>query len=477
MIIDKTERPNPLKTLFPFSLLTDEEIKKVTPFFEQINFPEGATIFSYGYPANGLYFILTGSVKVTYHQKNIEKCLGIFQVGGRIGEEALTANKVYRTRAKCISPVTVLRIKGNTAVAIANAFPQIYNSFSLFQKTFSLACSEKIPWRHEDEGIELFSRRNPFFLFLRAFLVGGISLLVFSFVLFSALASKDYFTLLLIISLILLMMGSGFCVWAAAEWKNDYFILTHDRVLVQKKMIGFYEHRHESPINAILSVGIDTSVWGRLLGYGTVTVRTYTGDLRFERLPHPYQIYELLENRHQIAMLQASQTEQREIREALTGKTVSTRRQKTLHSHPSTKLYDEQTDTLSDLLARIFHLRAENEDTVTFRTHWWILLKKIFLPGLFMTVIVLLILFKLIGFFGDIPAVAIYMIGLILVLTGWGWWVYQYQDWKNDVYILTDDQLIDVYKKPLGNEDRRSAPIKNIQTVGSLSARGSSISC
>jgi uncharacterized membrane protein YdbT with pleckstrin-like domain len=46
-----------------------------------------------------------------------------------------------------------------------------------------------------------------------------------------------------------------------------------------------------------------------------------------------------------------------------------------------------------------------------------------------------------------------------------GWWLYQYWDWRNDRYIVTDDQLIDLYKKPLGQEQRRSAPIKNIQTV------------
>jgi hypothetical protein len=77
----------------------------------------------------------------------------------------------------------------------------------------------------------------------------------------------------------------------------------------------------------------------------------------------------------------------------------------------------------------------------------------------------LLMLLRLMGFLVQIPAVAVYVLGLVFGLIGWGWWSYQYQDWKNDIYILTDDQLVDVNKKPLGNEDRRSAPVKNIQTV------------
>ncbi len=55
---------------------------------------------------------------------------------------------------------------------------------------------------------------------------------------------------------------------------------------------------------------------------------------------------------------------------------------------------------------------------------------------------------------------------LILLITAIGiWWFYQYLDWRNDQYIITPDQLIDVYRKPLGTEDRRAAPLENIQSI------------
>jgi CRP-like cAMP-binding protein len=468
MLIDKSERLNTIKSLFPFSLLVDDEIKRIAPFFEQVNFPEGATIFSDGYPAKDLYFILSGSVKIIYHHKEQDAVLGVLSAGDHLGEEAFSANSIYKTRAVCLSNVTALRIKGGKARSIAEAQPQIRNAFWLFQKTFHLACSTRLPWRSETEGIELFSRRHTFFLFLRLVLIGSASLAVFSFILFSALASTHYFTSLLILSLIVLMLGCGLCAWSALEWTNDYFIVTHERVSVQKKLIGFYENRHESPINAILSVGIDTSFWGRLLGYGTVTLRTYTGDLRFERLPFPYLIYELLEIRRQYAVLQASQTEKREVREALSGKTdqnltLKSMRAKSAANTANDQIY--QSDSLSDLLARFFNLRTQKEESVEYRTHWWILFRKTLLPALFLIAIILVVLARLIGFLAQVPEVVIYAGGVILSLIGWGWWAYQYQDWHNDIYILTDDQLIDVSRKPLGNEDRKSAPVKNIQTV------------
>jgi uncharacterized membrane protein YdbT with pleckstrin-like domain len=117
------------------------------------------------------------------------------------------------------------------------------------------------------------------------------------------------------------------------------------------------------------------------------------------------------------------------------------------------------------MLANFFQLRIEKEDTIIYHTHWWMLLRKTFIPALMLLATALLIFLRLVGFFQAVSEKPVYLIGLVLVTAGWIWWLYQYQDWKNDVYILSEDQLIDVFRKPLGNEDRRSAPVNNIQTV------------
>lgn len=468
MIVDKAEQPLSVNTIFPFSLLGDDDLRRILPFFEQVNYPAGAIVFSDGYPAKDLYFIISGKVKIFLHTKKQDQLLGELTAGDHFGEEALTPNTLHRSRAVCSTNVTVIRIKRSKVRVITDAYPQMHNAFDLIKKTFHAACVEKLPWREDHEAIELLCRRHPFLLFLRVFSVASISLIVFSFTLFAALASKNAATPLFILSFAILTIGCVICAWAALEWSNDYFILTQERVAVQKKLIGFYDSRHESPLNAILSVGIDTSFLGRLVGYGTITVKTYTGDLRFERLPSPYLIYELLESRRNYATNQARDEEKSEIRDALLRESNINLSRKTMSSkkHLPEKVQEiYQSNSLSDFLARFFNLRVQNEDSVVYRTHWWMLLRKTFLPGLFLAGIAFLVIARLIGFFNEIPDVAVYVGALIGALAGWGWWIYQYQDWQNDVYILTDDQLIDVYKKPLGNEDRRSAPVKNIQTV------------
>ena len=45
------------------------------------------------------------------------------------------------------------------------------------------------------------------------------------------------------------------------------------------------------------------------------------------------------------------------------------------------------------------------------------------------------------------------------------WWLYNYLDWHNDIYLITGDQVMDVNRKPLGKEEKRAAQIKNILSV------------
>jgi hypothetical protein len=124
-----------------------------------------------------------------------------------------------------------------------------------------------------------------------------------------------------------------------------------------------------------------------------------------------------------------------------------------------------QSGSLLDLAARFFGLRYVKDEGVVYRTHWWILLKKTILPGLIILGVVLFVAAKWIGMMPKADEILVYSLALALVIIAWCWWLYQYMDWHNDVYIITTDQLVDINRKPLGSEERRSAPIKNIQTV------------
>jgi hypothetical protein len=113
----------------------------------------------------------------------------------------------------------------------------------------------------------------------------------------------------------------------------------------------------------------------------------------------------------------------------------------------------------------MFQLRFEVGGAITYRTHWYILLTKIWIPTLlflFLQTFLIARIARWTSFMSIGGALA--FVGLCDLILG-VWWGYKYLDWRNDFYMVTDDQVVDVNKKPLGHEQRRSAPLRNILSI------------
>jgi hypothetical protein len=63
---------------------------------------------------------------------------------------------------------------------------------------------------------------------------------------------------------------------------------------------------------------------------------------------------------------------------------------------------------------------------------------------------------------GGISMDAIFFGLPILMIPFLIWWVYEYMDWSNDTFQVTSDSIIDIDRKPFGQEERKSAQIDNI---------------
>jgi hypothetical protein len=66
-----------------------------------------------------------------------------------------------------------------------------------------------------------------------------------------------------------------------------------------------------------------------------------------------------------------------------------------------------------------------------------------------------------------ITRAAVALIGLVFFIVLFGWWLYQFQDWRNDLYQVTPTQIVDIYRKPLGRETRDSAELDKVQGLES----------
>ncbi|MDH3943402.1 MAG: hypothetical protein OEV06_04835, partial [Anaerolineae bacterium] len=82
------------------------------------------------------------------------------------------------------------------------------------------------------------------------------------------------------------------------------------------------------------------------------------------------------------------------------------------------------------------------------------------------------LLIALVGFWVSTPAPSsggpsesLLSIGAALLFTAALVLLYQFLDWRNDLYRIDNDNVIDREKKPLGTELSKSAPLKNILSL------------
>lgn len=123
----------------------------------------------------------------------------------------------------------------------------------------------------------------------------------------------------------------------------------------------------------------------------------------------------------------------------------------------------ERTAPRPDGLARFgFKVRFEEKGIITYRKHWAVLLREIGLPSILIMLVVGLLGARL-GGLVEISTVSnfFFFTGAALIPL-FSWWIYRYVDWANDIYQITAEQIVDVYKKPLAREMRKVAPLENI---------------
>jgi hypothetical protein len=114
-------------------------------------------------------------------------------------------------------------------------------------------------------------------------------------------------------------------------------------------------------------------------------------------------------------------------------------------------------------LRNALKMRYEEGDQITYRKHWFILIKKTLIPGVVNLGLLLTAFYTYSqGIFVGLNAILLWS---VLFLVAGLWWLYHYVDWRNDIYVLTLDKIFDIERKPLTREEKREASLANILSL------------
>jgi hypothetical protein len=450
-----------LKRVYPFRLLDEEDQSLIADAGEVVRFDANLTLYEQGAPAEYFHIIMDGSVNISYNTGKMEVSMGLIESDDLFGVEVIEAKPVYRTAAVGFSVGMLFRMKRESVLELLTNYPNLVLPLQMLAHSLRLSLEVYLDWRSPDETLYYIDRRHPYFLVARLF---------FPIIFFAAsLVVLTYLALASIPGTLLAGFAAGaagfltgfWVIWNYVDWTNDYSIITNRRVVFQERVVLLYDSRQEAPMEAVLASAMESSQFSRIVGYGNLIIKTYTGTLAFPDLRHPEVVHGFLDDRRTHVANLNEQEERKKLRRLIRNRLGFV--PGTPPGKPSEK--QVKSGTLAAMLANLFRMRWEQNNVITYRKHWFILLQRIFFPTLITTAWVVVVILSEIGVLTLLHPLTMLGLGFVVFLILVSWWAYQYADWANDIYIVSDDTIIDVYKKPLGSEEKRQAPIRSIQSV------------
>lgn len=462
MLFDREKLPAFLKSTYLFERFDDDFLEEIANHVSVLSFKNGARIYEDHSETDELYLVFSGTVQLT--RKEPQRMQVELQSGDIFGQECLMpAALVHQFSAISTESSIILGIKKNYLEEVAHDVPGLRENLTILARSFGKILKKQPSWLNKNEFMVHAVRKNISVLFTS--LVGPMlmTILLLLLVLFLpgllGIPVQDL-TSWFFVSLIIPLLWT---IWQFFDWYNEYFVITNQRVLLLRKILLIYETRQETPMAAILSVTTETDLVGRWLTFGTVTVRTFTGSIQLPKIDAPVFFVSILQHFLAISRQDREDSKQQDIENYIRGRL---KEGQTEPAPAGTSAQELQVTTRPpSFLEALLGLREVSADSITYRTHWFILIKRTIVPFILGVGMISFLILRLSGFFFNLPAEIVLAAGCVLSLVIWIWWLYEFVDWRNDIYIITPSQVIDLDRKPLGSERRREAPLKNIQTI------------
>jgi len=455
-----------------FGTLDPGKINRLAGLFIAATFQGGDTVFQIGDPSETMYIVCEGRVSLEVDHKGEPVSFSNLNRGDFFGEEALLEDDPRFYRAVARGEVVLLSLDVDNYLYINEELPGIEEMLEVSVHSRQLSIKLPLPWLSEDEFVHVISRRHPAILWARMFIpvaAGLVAALLAVLLLWLWLPGRPYGWVTLGIGVSIAILWS---IWTYFDWRNDYFMLTNKRVVWIEKVSLIYDSRQEAPLRTIMSVGIQKSRIGSLFGYADVVVLTYVGTIRLRDLARAEILASLIESYWH----RADDRNRREEAEVMDYKLrqklgLPMNEEEATRAGITHRLNEVKPEHYKEpgffewLFSDFLRLRYELNGAITYRKHWFILVRMAWLPTVLMLLAIVAMVGRLGGALTFLPMTPA-LVGLsVFMFLDFIWIVYQYADWRNDIFQVTLEQILDIDRKPLGKIRRRSAPLENVLSI------------
>jgi len=458
MQISREKLAYALRKTYLFRGLNEDQIQFLSENCQPLYFDSGKMVYLEKSPAIKIYLPYQGRVEILKEKENKLRKINAAYPGIVFGEDALDHHPIRRSGARAVEDSIFLAIDGDIVQKIAAREPKLAKLISRFLNSYRLVLSRRFS-RGEDEAVLFASQSFPVRVIGRIVLgvvaatgAGALALQVMKSI-GTTTAVGLWFWLILFLSL------AGWLFWQYLNWDNDAFYITDKRVInFQHKMLSS-EITQEIHFTSIESIQEKRPFLGRIMNYGDLIISTFTGSMAVPQVYDTPLVKDFLDFSVDFSSSSEDRVDRKKFEQDI-------RRRITYKQKGQKYTPESENQDLSDDNIRGDDSDGENiSEEILIRTHWTVLFSKIFIP------MFLFISHFLIFFFIHLNEIilenrplfnSIFLLNITLLSI---WVLFRAVDWRNDHYIITEQLLVDVNKRPFGVEDRRTASIQNIQSI------------
>lgn len=251
------------------------------------------------------------------------------------------------------------------------------------------------------------------------------------------------------------------------DWRNAFFLVTSNQLIrSERKLLQFNSALEKIDINKVQSISIEkTNFLQKWFNVGTAQITTAAQGsvLYFDYVDNPDEIEKAVQAVLQSYSLLEKGKRRAEMRSIINNHYgVNGKIKKVSHFKPAPK-----PKSFMQRLRENF-VRSEGSDGITYHKHPIALVR--FMIGPTLASIFLIVIWYGLSFFEagrallDIFALRGVLIFLSIAVVFWFWW--EFEDWHNDTFQITNQYIYDIDRLPLGlSESRKQAELNRIENV------------